>query len=382
MAVSYGPKLGLLINALTGDVHDAALRALLRALDQEMFLAVINRTTTAPPGSPANGDAYIVATGGSGAWSGHDKHVAVWTTDNPATPSGLWEFYVPKAGWLAYSVADAGFYAYSGSAWAVLAGGGGGGTLAGDSDVNIPSPANNDVLTYSSGTSKWISAAPSGGGGGGVAFQSQQKRTVIFGYKQGSPAELGNITGPRADGDVILLTAGTLAAATSGSTNGAGTTLATTGTGAGASIVGDTIYRTGRALKILGKIWLSRTTDTRFIFGVAGGANDSDAPFDFTAFFRFSTIAGDTNFQCVTGDASAVTVTDSGVAADTSEHTFAMIFDDAAPNVKFYIDGSLVGTNTTHLPGSGHNLCYALLIRGNSTNNTVGFGQIIIDSDF
>lgn len=125
MALSYGPKLGLLINALTGEVHDVALRALLRALDQMPFLSVINRTTTAPPGSPANGDAYIVATGGSGAWSGHDKSVAVWTTDNPVTPSGLWEFYAPRAGWFVYSVADTAFYNYSGTAWLAFVGGGG-----------------------------------------------------------------------------------------------------------------------------------------------------------------------------------------------------------------------------------------------------------------
>jgi hypothetical protein len=136
MSVSLGPKLGLMINALTGDGHDVAFRALLRALDQLPLLAVKNRTTTAPPGSPANGDAYIVATGGTGAWSGHDKSIAVWTTDNPAAPSGEWEFYDPAAGWVAFSVADAGFYSYSGAAWTAF-GGGGSSTLAGDTDVTI-----------------------------------------------------------------------------------------------------------------------------------------------------------------------------------------------------------------------------------------------------
>jgi len=127
MSISFGPKLGLIIDGLQGDGHYAAILALFRALDQLPFLSVINRTTTAPPGSPANGAAYIVATGGTGAWSGHDKSVAVWTTDNPAAPSGEWEFYAPQQGWLAWSVADAAFYSYSGTAWVVLAGGGGGG---------------------------------------------------------------------------------------------------------------------------------------------------------------------------------------------------------------------------------------------------------------
>jgi Protein of unknown function (DUF2793) len=131
MSISFGPKLGLIIDGLQGDAHYTAILALFRALDQLPFLSVINRTTTAPPGSPANGDAYIVATGGSGAWAGHDKSIAVWTTDNPAALSGEWEFYVPKAGWIAFSVLDAGFYSYSGTAWAAFAGGGAGATQAG-----------------------------------------------------------------------------------------------------------------------------------------------------------------------------------------------------------------------------------------------------------
>lgn len=67
MAVSYGPKLGLIINALTGDTYDVALRALLRSLDQLQFLHVKSRIVAAPPGSPANGDAYIVGPSATGA---------------------------------------------------------------------------------------------------------------------------------------------------------------------------------------------------------------------------------------------------------------------------------------------------------------------------
>ncbi len=42
-------------------------------------------------------------------------------------------------------------------------GGGGGGSLSGDSDVALSSPANNQVLTYNSGTAKWTNAASQGG---------------------------------------------------------------------------------------------------------------------------------------------------------------------------------------------------------------------------
>jgi hypothetical protein len=126
MSVSDGPNLGKMINALTGDTFDADFRAFLRMIDVLVQTAVISKTLAAPPGSPANGDRYIVAASPTGAWSGHAGSIAVWTTDNPATPGGLWEFYAPKFGWLVPNLADGLVYLYSGSAWAALAGGGGG----------------------------------------------------------------------------------------------------------------------------------------------------------------------------------------------------------------------------------------------------------------
>lgn len=138
MSVSYGPNLGKMINAATGDSFDADFRTFLRAIDVLLQGATISKTLTAPPGSPANGDRYIVAASPTGAWAGQAKAIAVWTTDNPGTPGGLWEFYAPKAGWLVYNVADTTFYAYSGSAWGALTGGGGGGgvtAFTGLSDV-------------------------------------------------------------------------------------------------------------------------------------------------------------------------------------------------------------------------------------------------------
>jgi hypothetical protein len=44
--------------------------------------------------------------------------------------------------------------------------GGGGGTLDDLTDVTITAPADGEVLTYDSGTSEWVNAAPTGGGGG------------------------------------------------------------------------------------------------------------------------------------------------------------------------------------------------------------------------
>ena len=65
------------------------------ALDQLVQPAVKSRTTATPPGSPAEGDTYIVAPSATGAWSGKDKSFACWL-------SGAWSFMTPAEGWLAY----------------------------------------------------------------------------------------------------------------------------------------------------------------------------------------------------------------------------------------------------------------------------------------
>lgn len=49
---------------------------------------VIDRDLTAPPGSPSEGDAYIVASGGTGAWSGQDDSIAFYF-------GGVWNFLEP-----------------------------------------------------------------------------------------------------------------------------------------------------------------------------------------------------------------------------------------------------------------------------------------------
>lgn len=68
------------------------------------------------------------------------------------------------------------------------------------------------------------------------------------------------------------------------------------------------------------------------------------------AHFRASTSAGDTNWQAITSNGAADTVTDTGIAFDTTGHEFEIEFDDTAGEVKFYIDGTLVATHTTTLP--------------------------------
>ena len=48
----------------------------LRLLDGLVQLSVLDRHLTAPPGSPADGDRYIVAAGATGDWAGWDLNIA------------------------------------------------------------------------------------------------------------------------------------------------------------------------------------------------------------------------------------------------------------------------------------------------------------------
>lgn len=81
-----------------------------RALDALVHLAVVDRTTTAPPAAPPDGARYIVPSGATGAWATFSGSVAAWQDD-------AWMFYRPAAGFCAWIAAEARLAVYTGSAW-------------------------------------------------------------------------------------------------------------------------------------------------------------------------------------------------------------------------------------------------------------------------
>ena len=82
----------------------------LRLLDAMVQLSVLDRTRTAPPGSPADGDRHLVASGATGLWAGWDLNVAFWV-------DGVWMRLVPRQGWLVWIAAEQMFLVWNGSAW-------------------------------------------------------------------------------------------------------------------------------------------------------------------------------------------------------------------------------------------------------------------------
>jgi hypothetical protein len=87
-------------------VHNEAIRG----LDALVQLAVLDRDLTSPPGSPADGERWIVAASPSGAWASHAGEIAAWQ-------DGAWRFYAPQVGWFVYVVDEGALLAWNGSAW-------------------------------------------------------------------------------------------------------------------------------------------------------------------------------------------------------------------------------------------------------------------------
>ena len=86
----------------------------IRALDALVQLTVLDKDLASPPGSPADGNRYIVAASPTGAWAGQAGKIAAWQ-------DGAWAFFTPREGWLAWVADEDKVYAYGGSAWAELA---------------------------------------------------------------------------------------------------------------------------------------------------------------------------------------------------------------------------------------------------------------------
>lgn len=114
MTKTFGPNLGLLENAATGEAHDAELRALLRGLDGLVMPNVKGYLTNTPPGSPTNGDAYIIGAAPAGAWAGKGGYVTRYST-----VAAAWEFYLPKNGWILQANSARESYRYTGGAWEI-----------------------------------------------------------------------------------------------------------------------------------------------------------------------------------------------------------------------------------------------------------------------
>lgn len=81
----------------------------LMVLDALQNNGVLDKDLTAPPGSPAAGDTYIVAASPTGAWSGKAKNVAYYDQ--------AWKFIAPQEGVTLWVCDEDKLYTYDGTNW-------------------------------------------------------------------------------------------------------------------------------------------------------------------------------------------------------------------------------------------------------------------------
>lgn len=82
----------------------------MKFLDILTQASCINRTTATPPGSPSDGDTYIIATSPTGAWSGKDLNVTAYL-------DGVWRFFPPHVGWVFWVAAENALKVWNGTSW-------------------------------------------------------------------------------------------------------------------------------------------------------------------------------------------------------------------------------------------------------------------------
>jgi len=76
------------------------------------YLAPVkDKDLTAPPSTPVLGDRYLIITGDSGTWYGHDNEVAEFNS------SSGWDFTTPREGMVLYADDENTWYNYNGSTW-------------------------------------------------------------------------------------------------------------------------------------------------------------------------------------------------------------------------------------------------------------------------
>ena len=159
-------------------------------------------------------------------------------------------------------------------------------------------------------------------------------------------------------------------------TNRAGVLQMTHGSGSGIissiSLATDSVYLGASAITLAAAVKIGTVPDgtdnTRFTIGLTNNANPVSvtAGVHFDVFYATNT----TNWLCTTESASTATQSDTSTAFDTSWVNLRLEINADASEVKGYINGTLVATNTTNIP-TGAALGPVIAIRndlGTSTN--------------
>ncbi len=113
--MEQSPRLSLSYLAPSQAQKHVTVNETFRRLDQLVQQTVLSRTTSAQPGSPADGDAYILPASPTGTdWAAYAQHsIAAWQ-------DGAWVEIVPAEGWRAWIDDVDELHVYDGSTWSQI----------------------------------------------------------------------------------------------------------------------------------------------------------------------------------------------------------------------------------------------------------------------
>lgn len=117
------PKLGITEMEQSQSQKHVTFNEAMFRLDAISQASVADRDLATPPGSPSEGDAYIIAATATGDWLGSENSIAAYQ-------GGAWVIYAPKVGWRAWVEDESILARWDGSAWLNLVGSAGNGSAA------------------------------------------------------------------------------------------------------------------------------------------------------------------------------------------------------------------------------------------------------------
>lgn len=165
--------------------------------------AVVIAIEDDPPGSPDEGDTYLIGTG-SGEWAGHDDSLAYWSGQ-------VWLYFPPLNGYMLRNLGTDEVLIYS-SSWTVWSGGGSSRSTV----TAVTSSSGVVTLDYSLGdyftlalsenvTSWLISNPPGSGNGFTLMVQTTQDSTPRTVAKPGTTAGGAALDVSTGSGDIDLI---------------------------------------------------------------------------------------------------------------------------------------------------------------------------------
>lgn len=117
----------------------------LTILDAVIHAYVVSHDETSPPPSPADGERYLLPSGVTDLWQGHENALAAWQ-------DGVWNFHSPSTGWVVWVSGENCLKVFDGSQWVIATGSGQSANTAALFGINTTADIDNKLAVKSPNT--------------------------------------------------------------------------------------------------------------------------------------------------------------------------------------------------------------------------------------